>query len=145
MIQLRTCLAQVDIGEVLDRVVASLKDVDEVKLLAFMILERLTAVAEAAVVSRLDELAESIEAIVNSVEPKDASGQDIQRRVCSSSPKMSPAIAYIDWILQEEVQNTMVRVIQPLYQLSSPANHPAFDKVVKAMMMSDKYASAFMR
>ena len=74
-------MAQVDIGEVLDRVIASLRDVDEVKLLAFMILERLSVVAEAAVVSRLDELAESIEAIVNSVEPKDASGQDIQRRV----------------------------------------------------------------
>jgi hypothetical protein len=46
-------------------VIASLRDVDEVKLLAFMILERLSVVAEAAVVSRLDELAESIEAIVN--------------------------------------------------------------------------------
>lgn len=138
-------MAQIDIGEVLDRVIASLKDVDEVKLLAFMILERLTAVAEAAVVSRLDELAESIEAIVNSVEPKDASGQDIQRRVCPSSPQLSTAIAYIDCVLQEEVQNTMVRVIQPLYQLSSPANHTAFDRVVKAMMTSDKYASAFMR
>jgi cullin-associated NEDD8-dissociated protein 1 len=77
-------LAQIDIGEVLNRVIASLKDVDEVKLLAFMTLERLTVVAEATVVSRLDELAEGIESIVNSVEPKDASGQDIQRRVCLS-------------------------------------------------------------
>lgn len=68
----------------LHRVIASMKDVDEVKLLAFMILERLTTVAEAAVVSRLDELAEGIEAIVNAVEPKDASGQDIQRRVSFS-------------------------------------------------------------
>jgi hypothetical protein len=58
-----------------------LKDVDDVKLLAFMILERLTVVAEASVVSRLDDLAEGIEATINAVPAKDASPQDIQRQV----------------------------------------------------------------
>lgn len=39
----------------------------------------------------------------------------------------------------------MIRVIQPLYQLSSPVNNPAFDKVVKAMSISEKFGPAFLR
>ncbi|KAJ9101119.1 hypothetical protein QFC21_003337 [Naganishia friedmannii] len=120
---LRTCLSRIDIGEVLNHVIQSLQDVDDVKLLAFMILERLAVVAETSVVSRLDELAGGIEATVNAVPAKDASPQDIQR--------------------QEEVQATMIRVIRPLYRLSTPANHPKFDKVVKAIATSEKWGSAF--
>ncbi|KAJ9110694.1 hypothetical protein QFC19_001523 [Naganishia cerealis] len=120
---LRTCLSRIDVGEVMNRVIQSLKDVDDVKLLAFMILERLTAVAEASVVSHLDEMADGIESTINAVPPKDASPQDIQRQV--------------------EVQETMIRVIRPLYRLSTPANHPNFDKVVKAISVSEKWSAMF--
>jgi hypothetical protein len=48
-------------------------------------------------------------------------------------------------ILQEEVQTTMIRVLKPLYQLSSPINNPAFDNAIKTMTASEKYGSGFTR
>jgi hypothetical protein len=63
-------------------ILTGLSDADEIKLLAVMMLQRLSALAEGIVAPRLDELVDRLEAVTKPLVPaKDDTEQDIQRKV----------------------------------------------------------------
>jgi hypothetical protein len=80
-VQLGTCASKVDVPAFTDRVFAALKDVNEIKVLGFMLLHRLFQLAPTYVAPRLDEMAESLKVIMKDVEVKeDTVKQDLERK-----------------------------------------------------------------
>lgn len=79
--QLATCFTKVDLPTFTDRVMAALKDVNEIKVLGFMLLLRLSQLSPASVIPRLDEVTESMKLIMRDVEVKeDTVKQDLERK-----------------------------------------------------------------
>ena len=78
-----------DIPTFTDRVIAALKDVNEVKVLGLMLLLRLGQLAPASIIPRLDEVAESLKVIMKDVEVKeDTVKQDLERKGVFCAPLM---------------------------------------------------------
>ena len=78
---LGTCFAKVDLPTFTDRVMAALKDKNEIKVLGLMILLRLAQLSPTSVIPRLDEAAESMKVIMKDLEVKDdVLKQDLERK-----------------------------------------------------------------
>jgi cullin-associated NEDD8-dissociated protein 1 len=78
----------VDIPTFTDRVIAALKDVNEVKVLGLMLLLRLGQLVPASIIPRLDEVAESLKVIMKDVEVKeDTVKQDLERKGMFHGPE----------------------------------------------------------
>jgi len=84
--QLGTCFTKVDLPSFTDRVMAALRDVNEVKVLALMLLLRLAQLSSASVIPRLDEVADALKVIMKDIEVKDDTvKQDLERKGRSKS------------------------------------------------------------
>lgn len=70
-----------DLPTFTDRVMAALNDVNEIKVLGFMLLLRLSQLSPASVIPRLDDATESIKIVMKDVEVKeDTVKQDLERK-----------------------------------------------------------------
>ncbi|KAK1926054.1 putative TIP120-family protein TIP120B [Papiliotrema laurentii] len=117
---LGTCFTKVDIPTFTDRVIAALKDVNEVKVLGLMLLLRLGQLAPASIIPRLDEVAESLKVIMKDVEVKeDTVKQDLERK--------------------EEMQRSTLRTAVPLYRISGPAQAPVFHAFVNGLLAKNEW------
>jgi cullin-associated NEDD8-dissociated protein 1 len=80
-LQLATCFNKIDLPAFTDRVMASLQDVNEIKVLGLMLLLRLGQLAPTTVIPRLDDAAEPLRLIMKDVEVKeDTVKQDLERK-----------------------------------------------------------------
>lgn len=78
---LATCFGKLDIPTFAERVLAALRDVNEVKVLGLMLLLRLAQLQPSAVLPRLGEVAESMQAIMKDVDVKeDTVKSDLERK-----------------------------------------------------------------
>lgn len=78
---LKECFAKIDFPSFTDRVLAALRDVNEIKVLGLMLLLKLAEDDPATVVPHLDEVVESLKAIMKDLEVKeDTIKQDLQRK-----------------------------------------------------------------
>jgi hypothetical protein len=78
---LATCFAKIDLPSFTDRVLAALRDVNEIKVLGLMLLLRLAELAPAIVEPHLDGVVEALKAIMKDLEVKeDTIKQDLQRK-----------------------------------------------------------------
>lgn len=78
---LASCFNKIDVPAFTDRVMAALRDVNEIKSLGLMLLLRLANLAPAAVIPKLDEAAESLKTIMKDLEVKDDTiKQDLERK-----------------------------------------------------------------
>lgn len=74
----------------IERVLAALKDDDEVKPLALMLLLRLGQLAPTSLIPRLDDTVESFQAIMKDVEVKDDTvKQELQRKGQLTDPSLN--------------------------------------------------------
>ncbi|RXK36749.1 hypothetical protein M231_05984 [Tremella mesenterica] len=72
---------KVDLGTFTDRVLAALKDVNEIKVLGLMLLLRLGECAPTTILPRLDDTVESLKGVMKDVEVKDDTvKQDLERK-----------------------------------------------------------------
>lgn len=78
---LASCFNRIDVPAFTERVMAALRDVNEIKSLGLMLLLRLANLAPAAVIPKLDEAAESLKTIMKDLEVKDDTiKQDLERK-----------------------------------------------------------------
>lgn len=68
---LATCLSKLELPTFAERVIGGLKDVNEVKTLALMLLLRLAHVAPAHVTPRLDDIVPTLEDMMKNLDIKD--------------------------------------------------------------------------
>ncbi|CAK9779690.1 unnamed protein product [Cutaneotrichosporon oleaginosum] len=117
---LATCFAKIDLPSFTDRVLAALRDVNEIKVLGLMLLLRLAELAPAIVKPHLDGVVEALRAIMKDLEVKeDTIKQDLQRK--------------------EEIQRSTMRTITPLFHMTSAAQAPAFHAYVASLLKSDQW------
>ncbi|WVQ93760.1 hypothetical protein IAU59_000837 [Kwoniella sp. CBS 9459] len=117
---LGTCFSKIDLPAFTDRVMASLSDVNEVKILGLMLLLRLGQMSPTSVIPRLDDVAGSLKIMMKDVEVKDDTvKQDLERK--------------------EEMQRSTLRTAIPLYKMSSAQQAPAFHAFVGSLLTSDKW------
>ncbi|ORX34727.1 armadillo-type protein [Kockovaella imperatae] len=83
---LGTCFTKVDLPTFTDRVLAAIRDVNEVKVLGLMLLLRLGQLSPASVVPRLDDVTDAFRDIMKDVQVKDDTvKQDLERKGESTS------------------------------------------------------------
>ncbi|OCF45173.1 tip120-family protein [Kwoniella heveanensis CBS 569] len=117
---LGTCFSKIDLPAFTDRVMASLSDVNEVKILGLMLLLRLGQMSPTSVIPRLDDVAGALKIMMKDVEVKDDTvKQDLERK--------------------EEMQRSTLRTAIPLYKMSSAQQAPAFHAFVSNLLTSDKW------
>jgi cullin-associated NEDD8-dissociated protein 1 len=117
---LATCFAKIDLPSFTDRVLAALRDVNEIKVLGLMLLLRLAELAPAIVEPHLDGVVEALKAIMKDLEVKeDTIKQDLQRK--------------------EEIQRSTMRTITPMFRMTSAAQAPAFHAYVASLLKSDQW------
>ncbi|KAH8925209.1 TIP120-domain-containing protein [Atractiella rhizophila] len=103
-------LTKLDLNPFMDRISAALTDEDEIKVLAYLMLIKLSDVAPAAVVPRLDGFSQPFIDVLNQ-KPKESSvKQEIEK--------------------MQELQNAALRCLATLAKLSSPATTPKFQQLV---------------
>ncbi len=134
-------------NEFLDKVISGLKDLDDVKVLCYMLLHRLAQVAPTSVLARLDDCAEGITVTMQdiTVTKKDSMAQDIQRHV-SSLLETSLVLIVRSLAIrrsQEEMQRSAIRAIVPLYHLTNEGKSPKFYAVVKQLEVNEKWRQDF--
>ena len=84
IIQIGTCFSKVELPAFTDRVMAALRDVNEIKVLALMLLLRLAQLSSTSIIPRLDEVADALKIIMKDVEVKDDTvKQDLERKGAS--------------------------------------------------------------
>lgn len=110
---LDTCLSKLDLHEFLGRVVAGLADdADEIKVLAHMMLFRLSSVAPTALAQRLDEFTPPLEKTMKGpTVTKDTVKQDLERAA--------------------ELQRSTLRAVAALYRCTPAGTSTVFDEFVK--------------
>lgn len=135
--QLGTCFNKIDLPKFIERVLAALKDHDEVKPLALMLLLRLGQLAPTSIIPRLDDTVGSFQDLMKEIEVKeDTVKQDLERKgesLCDCNPERKltyPA---------EEMQRSALRAAVPLYKLSSSAQAPQFHAFVVKQLSTDKW------
>ncbi|WRT63736.1 uncharacterized protein IL334_000659 [Kwoniella shivajii] len=117
---LGTCFSRIDLPTFTERVMASLSDVNEVKVLGLMLLLRLGQMSPTSVIPRLDDITNALKDMMKDVEVRDDTvKQDLERK--------------------EEMQRSTLRTAVPLYKLSSPQQAPQFHTFVSALLASDKW------
>nr|XP_018266798.1 tip120-family protein [Kwoniella dejecticola CBS 10117]OBR88956.1 tip120-family protein [Kwoniella dejecticola CBS 10117] len=117
---LGTCFSKIDLPTFTERVMASLSDVNEVKILGLMLLLRLGQMSPTSVISRLDDVVVAMKGMMKDVEVKDDTvKQDLERK--------------------EEMQRSTLRTAVPLYKLSNPQQAPQFHAFVSGLLASDKW------
>ncbi|KAK4683892.1 hypothetical protein P7C73_g6321, partial [Tremellales sp. Uapishka_1] len=117
---LATCFSKIDLPTFTDRVMAALKDVNEIKVLGLMLLLRLGQLSPSSVIPRLDEVALALKATMQDLEVKDDTiKQDLERK--------------------EEMQRSTLRTAVPLYKMSTYSQAPGFHKFVHDMLSSEKW------
>ena len=122
---LDTCLARLDLHEFLVRVVAGLSDdSDEVKVLAHMMLFRLSQVAPTAISQRLDDITPALEkSMKGATVTKDTVKQDIERA--------------------GELQRSTLRAVVALSKVAQPGGSPRFDALVDSTRKSSEWGQEF--
>ncbi|WVN91012.1 uncharacterized protein L203_106258 [Cryptococcus depauperatus CBS 7841] len=117
---LGTCFIKIDLPVFTARVLDSLSDVNEVKVLGLMLLLRLGQLSPESVIPRLEEVVDNLKAIMKDVEVKDDTiKQDLERKA--------------------EMQRSTLRAIVPLYKSSSPQQAPAFHQFVESLLATEKW------
>ncbi|WVF66132.1 hypothetical protein IAT40_000871 [Kwoniella sp. CBS 6097] len=117
---LGTCFSKIDLPTFTDRVMASLSDVNEVKILGLMLLLRLGQLSPTSVIPRLDDVAGALKIMMKDVEVKDDTvKQDLERK--------------------EEMQRSTLRTAIPLFKMSNAQQAPAFHAFVSSLLTSDKW------
>ncbi|KIR30138.1 tip120-family protein [Cryptococcus deuterogattii LA55] len=117
---LGTCFSKIDLPTFTARVLVSLSDVNEVKILGLMLLLRLGQVSPESVIPRLDEVVESLKGMMKDVEVKeDTVKQDLERKA--------------------EMQRSTLRTVVPLYKSSTPQQAPAFHAFVENLLSNEKW------
>ncbi|WWC99318.1 hypothetical protein V866_006219 [Kwoniella sp. B9012] len=117
---LGTCFSKIDLPTFTERVMASLSDVNEVKVLGLMLLLRLGQMSPTSVIPRLDDVVGSMKVMMKDVEVKDDTvKQDLERK--------------------EEMQRSTLRTAVPLYKLSNPQQAPQFHSFVSGLLATDKW------
>lgn len=85
MVKLGTCFAKVDLPTFTDRVLAGLKDANEIKVVCLMLQLRLGQLSPQSVIPRLDETVDALKDIMADVAVKeDTVKQDLERKGESS-------------------------------------------------------------
>ncbi|GAA5945445.1 hypothetical protein JCM10213_005987 [Rhodosporidiobolus nylandii] len=120
---LDTCREQIDLAAYLDRVIAGLKDEEEVKKLCYVMLVRLAQVAPTAVQQRLDDTVPSFTEVFGVVLKDTATKQEAERTL--------------------ELQKSAVRCIAVLNKLASPSATPKFSTFVATQIANGKMANEF--
>ncbi|OWT40724.1 tip120-family protein [Cryptococcus neoformans Bt1] len=117
---LGACFSKIDLLTFTARVLVSLSDVNEVKILGLMLLLRLGQVSPESVIPRLDEVVESLKGMMKDVEVKDDTiKQDLERKA--------------------EMQRSTLRTVVPLYKSSTPQQAPAFHAFVENLLANEKW------
>ena len=119
MRQLDTCLARLELHEVLSRVIPGLADDPEVKVICHMMLFRLAQVAPAAVAQRLDDITPALEKTMKgAVMTKDTVKQDLERAA--------------------ELQRSALRAIAALAKAAAGVS-PRFDALVEELKKNQQW------
>lgn len=105
------CLSKIDINEFTDRVLNGISDEDEIKVLCYLMLIRLSHIAPATVAPRLDQSTEQFSATINLKLKDNAVKQDHERTA--------------------ELQRSALRAMVALLPLSSPAVSPKFCQLIR--------------
>ncbi len=136
--QLGTCFTKVDLPSFTDRVMAALRDVNEVKVLALMLLLRLAQLSPTSVIPRLDDVAEALKVIMKDVEVKDDTvKQDLERKGEFEGPQpLEPLSLCLD---PEEMQRSTLRTAVPLYRMSTAQQAPAFHAFVGGLLANQQW------
>ncbi|WWC85910.1 uncharacterized protein L201_000780 [Kwoniella dendrophila CBS 6074] len=117
---LGTCFSKIDLPTFTERVMASLSDDNEVKVLGLMLLLRLGQMSPTSVIPRLDDVVNPMKVMMKDVEVKDDTvKQDLERK--------------------EEMQRSTLRTAVPLFKLSNPQQAPQFHAFVTGLLASDKW------
>ena len=132
--QLGTCFTKIDLPTFIERVLDALKDHNDVKPLALMLLLRLGQLAPTSIIPRLDDTVESFRTIMKDVEVKDDTvKQDLERKGMS-------AIASPAWANNiEEMQKAALRTAVPLYKMSNQGQAPEFHAFVVKQLSMEKW------
>lgn len=129
---LASCFNKIDVPAFTERVMAALRDVNEIKSLGLMLLLRLANLAPAAVIPKLDEAAESLKTIMKDLEVKDDTiKQDLERK--------GELILRYGADRTEEMQRSTLRTAIPLYNMSTPAQAPVFHQFVGGLLKMDQW------
>ncbi|KAH9813025.1 armadillo-type protein [Melampsora americana] len=105
------CLSKIDINEFTDRVLNGISDEDEIKVLCYLMLIRLSHIAPATVAPRLDQSTEAFSATINLKLKDNAVKQDHERTA--------------------ELQRSALRAVVALLPLASPAVSPKFCQLIR--------------
>lgn len=108
---LDTCLNKIDINEFTNRVLGGLSDEDEIKVLCYLMLIRLSHIAPTTVASRLDQSTEAFSATINLKLKVNSVKQDHERTA--------------------ELQRSALRALVALLRVSSPNTSPKFCQLVR--------------
>ncbi|WVQ76239.1 hypothetical protein IAR50_005904 [Cryptococcus sp. DSM 104548] len=117
---LGTCFSKIDLPTFTNRVLASLSDVNEVKVLGLMLLLRLGQTSPEVVQPRLDEVVGEFQGMMKDVEVKDDTvKQDLERKA--------------------EMQRSTLRTVVPLYRACSAQQAPGFHQFVTQILANEKW------
>jgi len=108
---LETCLNKIDINEFTNRVLSGLSDEDEIKVLCYLMLIRLSHIAPTTIASRLDQSTEAFSATINLKLKDNSVKQDHERTA--------------------ELQRSALRALVALLRVSSPSTSPKFCQLIK--------------
>ncbi|OAV91609.1 hypothetical protein PTTG_04239 [Puccinia triticina 1-1 BBBD Race 1] len=108
---LETCLNKIDINEFTNRVLGGLSDEDEIKVLCYLMLIRLSYIAPTTIASRLDQSTEAFSATINLKLKDNSVKQDHERTA--------------------ELQRSALRALVALLRVSSPSTSPKFCQLIK--------------
>ncbi len=119
---LDTCLKEIDVHELLGRVVGGLAEENEdLKKLCYLMLVKLAQVAPTAVAQRLDETVPTFTATLEATLKDTAVKQETERLA--------------------ELQKAALRCLVALNRLASPANAPKFVELVQKGVLGGKWAN----
>lgn len=147
--QINTSPSRIDLGAFLERALAGLADLEEVRLLAYLLLHEIIQISPTAVAARLDDPAMLEGLKVTMADPalkKEASASDIQRMVSHRLREVEvDDKADLDPIhlTQEEAQKSCVKIVVELYALSSPSQQPRFTEAIRPYVTGPKWSSTF--
>ncbi|OZJ05135.1 hypothetical protein BZG36_01399 [Bifiguratus adelaidae] len=108
---LGNCLEKIDVFAFLDRVLLGLSDEHDVKILCYLMLNRLEVVASTAVTQRLDAAAEPLKKTLDHKPKGNAVKQEVEKN--------------------QELVRSALRCIASLARLSDPLTTPKFDHILK--------------
>ncbi|CAH7677377.1 armadillo-type protein [Phakopsora pachyrhizi] len=108
---LDTCLNKIDINDFTSRVLIGLTDEDEIKVLCYLMLIRLSHIAPTTIAAYLDQSSEAFSATINMKLKDNSVKQDHERTA--------------------ELQRSALRALVALLRLSSPATSPKFCQLIR--------------